>query len=55
MKPLVFSMSAQPPSNDSSLCYEYCLRDKTRAVGEPARVTDEKPTLTSAGRPDLVD
>jgi len=53
MKPLLFTMSAQASSNDSSLFYGYCLRGKTRAVGEPASVTDEKPALTSAGRSDL--
>ena len=55
MKPVLFTMSAQAPSNDSSLCDGYCLRNTTRAVGEPASVTDEKPALTSAGRSDLVD
>jgi hypothetical protein len=55
MKPLVFTMPAQAPQNGSSVCYGCCLCSKTRADGEPASVTDEKPARDSAGRCGLVD
>ena len=55
MKPLVFNLPAQVPYNGSSVCYGCCLDGKTRAAGEPARVTDEKPARDSAGRCGRVD
>ena len=55
MKPMVYTIPTHAHYNGSSICYEICLRGKTRAAGELASVSDEKPALTSAGRSDLVD
>lgn len=55
MKPVLLTMSAQAPYNDSSLCDGYCLDGKTRAAGEPASLTDEKPVRDSAGLCGLVE
>ena len=55
MKPLVFNLPTQVPYNGSSVCYGCCLHAKTRAAGELASLTDEKPAHDSTGRCGLVD
>ena len=55
MKPALLTLSAQVPYNDSSLYDGSCLGGKTRAVGESASVTDEKPARDSAGLCGLVE
>jgi hypothetical protein len=55
MKLLVLTMPAQAPHDGSSVYYGYFQSDKSRADGEPASVTDEKPAHDSAGHCGPVD